>query len=219
LAEHKCYLANVENNLGFLYFKINRYDEAHEHLDHARRVFENLKDKTAIAQVDETRASVFLKQGRIVEAERAARFAARVLEKTGQQDILAEALITHGKALARLGRYSESLHVFRRAIDMSEDTGSSKRAAEAALAAFRTLGERLAVTEQGGVVLGRDLGQEKTSIERDAIRLALNQAKGSVTNAARILGISYQSLAYMLNTRHEDLLKERTPVRRRPRKQ
>lgn len=218
LAEHRCYLASVENNLGFLYFKINRYEEAHEHLDRARRVSESLKDSSAIAQIDETRASVFLKQGRIVEAERAARSSVRTLEKSGEHDILAEALTTHGTALGRLSRYGESLSAFRRAVELSEHAGGSNRAAQAALAAFRELGEHLAVVEKGKMV-GRGLGQEKTSLERDAIRLALNQAKGSVTGAARSLGVSYQSLAYMLATRHKDLLKYRTPVRRRPRRQ
>jgi tetratricopeptide (TPR) repeat protein len=42
-AEHRCYLANTENNLGFLYYKIGRYNEAHMHLDHARRVLVSLK--------------------------------------------------------------------------------------------------------------------------------------------------------------------------------
>lgn len=37
-AEHRCYLANTENNLALLYYTINRCEEAHKHLDHARRV-------------------------------------------------------------------------------------------------------------------------------------------------------------------------------------
>ena len=46
-AEHRCYRANVENNLGFLLYKVNHCKEAHEHLDHARRIFISLKDKNA----------------------------------------------------------------------------------------------------------------------------------------------------------------------------
>lgn len=38
-AEHRCYLAYVENNLGMLYFRINQCNEAHEHLDRARRAY------------------------------------------------------------------------------------------------------------------------------------------------------------------------------------
>ena len=218
-AEHRCYLASVENNLGLLYFTINRCNEAHEHLDHARRVFASLKDTGSIAQVDDTRASVFLKQGRIIEAERAARSAVRTLERSGRHDTLAEALVTHGRALARLKKYGASLAAFRRAIDLAQQIGTHSRAAEAALAAFEELGEHLVAADKGRLVSGRALRDEKKTMEHHAIRLALRQANGSVTDAARILGISYQSLAYMLNTRHEDLLEERSPVRRRPRKE
>jgi hypothetical protein len=56
LADHKRYRANVENNLGLIYFQINQYKEAHEHLDRARRMFASIKDKGSIAVVDESRA-------------------------------------------------------------------------------------------------------------------------------------------------------------------
>jgi len=105
-AQHKPYLAYVENQLGLVYFAINRCEEAHQHLDRARRIFVSIKDAGTAAQVDETCACVFLKQGRITEAEEAARAAVRNQEKTGRHGLLAEALITHGRALARLKRYS-----------------------------------------------------------------------------------------------------------------
>jgi len=58
---HRCYWANVENQLGLIYFSINRCDEAHQHLDRARRIHVSLKDAGTAAQVDETRATVFLR--------------------------------------------------------------------------------------------------------------------------------------------------------------
>ena len=215
-AEHRSYLASVENNLGLLYFTINQCKEAHEHLDHARRVFSSLKNVGAIAQVDETRASVFLKQGRAIEAETASRSAVRNLEKSGQHTILAEALITHGRALARLTRYGAALSAFRRAIDLAQHVGSENRAAEAALAAFMEIGDQLVVSEGRQLVSGRGLNEEIRAFEHDSIKLALENARGSVTNAARNLRISYQALSYMLETRHKDLLEQRGPVYRRP---
>ena len=217
-AKHKPYLAFVENQLGLVYFTINRCEEAHQHLDRARRIFISLRDPGTAAQVDETRASVFLKQGRITEAEEAARAAVRIQEKTGRHAWLAEALITHGRALARLKRYSAALFAFRRAFDLSEHTGSSNQAAEAAIATLRELGENLAVIEGGQLLPGRGLREEKRSLEYEGIKAALEQANGSVTLAARSLGISSQALTYMLETRHKDLLKYRTPVKRRKRK-
>jgi tetratricopeptide (TPR) repeat protein len=74
-AGHKRYLANVKNNLGFLYFKVGKYTEAHDHLDHARRILVSLKDSGTVAQVDETRARVFIAQARYSEAESASRSA------------------------------------------------------------------------------------------------------------------------------------------------
>lgn len=53
------------------------------------------------------------------------------------------------------------------------------------------------------------------NVEREMITRALAQANGSVTHAASSLGLSYQALAYIIAARHKDLLKERSPVRRR----
>lgn len=51
--------------------------------------------------------------------------------------------------------------------------------------------------------------------ENALIKKALMQTNGSVTRAASLLGLSYQALCYMIESRHVDLLKERTPIRRR----
>src|SRR4029079_4262028 len=156
-AGHRRYLANVENNRGFLYLKINYCKEAHEHLNRARRIFTCLKDRISLAQVDETRARVFLKEKRNAEAEKAARASVRTLESSDRPSLLAEALKRHGMALARLGHYSAALNAFRRAIDLSPD--SLNRAADVALTAFQELGDRLAVKD-AITTSGRPLNEE-----------------------------------------------------------
>ena len=217
-AEHRIYLAGVENNLGHLYFTISRFDDAHTHLDHARRVLASLKDTNGLAKVDETRACVFLKQGRLAEAERVASAAVRVQEQGGRHALLAEALITYGRALARLEKYGAALFAFRRAVDLSEQNGNSHQAAEASLAAFREIGEHLVVAERGQVLSGRALVEDKLTMEREVIRLALEQSDGRITHAARSLGMSWQALSYALTTRHKELLTVRKPVRHRKQK-
>ena len=202
-AEHRRYLANVENNLGFLYLKINCCKEAHEHLNRARRIFTFLKDRITLAQVDETRARVFLKEKRNAEAEKAARASVQTLENSDRPSLLAEALKRHGMALARLGHYSAALNVFRRAIDLSQD--SSNRAADVALTAFQELGERLAVKE-AVTTSGRPLHEEIFLLEHELIKYALENAQGRVTFAARTLGMSNQRLTHKLQTKHKALL-------------
>ena len=216
LAQHRSYLANVENNLGFLLYKVNQFEEAHEHLNRARRIFTCLKDRIALAQVDETRARVFLKEKRDAEAEKAARSSVQTLESSDRPSLLAEALKRHGMALARLGHYSAALNAFRRGIDLSQD--SFNRAADVALTAFQELGERLAVKD-AITTSGRPLNEEIFLLEHELIKYALEDAQGRVTFAARTLGMSYQRLTHKLRTKHKDLLKDRSPLRRRTRKQ
>jgi tetratricopeptide (TPR) repeat protein len=60
--------------------------------------------------------------------------------------------------------------------------------------------------------------KELLQFERRLISQALATANGRVTHAAKWLGIGRQRLAYIIETRHPDLLKERSPIRRRSRK-
>jgi tetratricopeptide (TPR) repeat protein len=68
-AGHTRHAARVENNLGYLLYRLGRYDEAHQHLEHACRMFIDLKDSISVAQVNDSRAQVYLAQGRYAEAE------------------------------------------------------------------------------------------------------------------------------------------------------
>ena len=63
-----------------------------------------------------------------------------------------------------------------------------------------------------------DLEEEVLKFERGLISQTLAKVNGKVTHAAELLGLGYQKLAYIIETKHPDLLKTRTPVRRRPRK-
>ena len=64
-----------------------------------------------------------------------------------------------------------------------------------------------------------DLQGEVMKFEGRVIQRALAKANGSLTRAAASLSMSYQALAYILESRQKELLKERTPIRRRSRKE
>jgi len=146
-AGNERYLARVENNLGYLFFTIGRYNDAHQHLDRARLLFLELKDAGTVAQVDDTRARTLLAEGRTVEAERFARQAVKTLEKGGEQALLAEALTTHGTALARLGNYSRSKALLERAIEVAETAGDLEGSGRAKLSIIEELGEQTSARE------------------------------------------------------------------------
>jgi len=141
------FLARVENNLGFLYFTLGQYGDAHKHLDRARYLFLETKDLGTAAQVDDTRARTFLAEGKVANAERVSRSAVKSLERGGEQAVLAEALNTHGIALARLGHPARSRALLERAGEIAETTGDIEGAGRAKLSIIEELGDKMNAKE------------------------------------------------------------------------
>jgi CheY-like chemotaxis protein len=262
-AGNKRYQACVDINLGFLYFTLKRFAEAHQHLDRARSLFIEIHDDVHLAQVNDTRARTLLAEGRFREAERFARSAVGTLEKGDEQALLAEALTTYGIVLSRLGNHPRSRVLLERAIEVAETAGDLEGAGRARLSIIEEMGEQTSATElvsiyQSAVdllqrsqdpsvakrliacawkvieALGDSEAENRESpptswegfsfkdkileFERGLIERALRDSKGSVTRAARLLGFRHhQSLISLINSRHKELLKTRTAVRKRRR--
>jgi tetratricopeptide (TPR) repeat protein len=155
-AGHTRYLARVENNIGFIQLQLTRYDHALEHLDRARRIFNELKDSGSVAQVNETRARVFLSQQRYADAENAAIAAVRTLEHGGEQSLLAEALTTHGTALARIQNYQAACDTLQRAVNLAETAGDPVCAVRARLVMIEELQHFLPAREMVNSYLEAD---------------------------------------------------------------
>lgn len=68
-----------------------------------------------------------------------------------------------------------------------------------------------------GFSINVSLEEHVLKYEADLISRALAACDGSVTRAARMLGVTHQGLAFILNGRHKDLLSARKPVKRRRR--
>ena len=264
-AGHRRFQARVENNVGFLFASIGRFNEAQEHLARARSLHLGVGDHGGAAGAEDSRAQAYLLEGKYDQAEKAARSAVRSLKRGGEQALLAEALTTHAKALARLKQNHLSKSTLDQAIEIAQLAGSPDAGGIAAVTAieelraylsantmeeyYRTaesllsnsqdrslivrLGECarrvLAATgsettresaEPSGpaaIAAGFSLDAEVLRYEGNLIRKALEESGGSVTRAARLLGVTHQGLAFILNGRHSDLLSIRTPVKRRRR--
>ena len=132
-AHNKMFRAHNLNNISYVLRDQSRFQEAHEYLDHARRLTVSVKNKVKTAQVDESRAQLFIAEGKYVEAECAARQAVKTFQKSGHEFFLAEALTTHGIALARLGNTGCAQLAIQRAIEVAHQAGSLNRAGIAAL--------------------------------------------------------------------------------------
>src|SRR5258708_37619736 len=150
-AGHTRYQACGENNLGFLFFTLGRYSEAHRHLDRARNLLVEIDDSAHLAQANDTRARTLLAEGRIREAERFARSAVQTLEKGDEQALLAEALTTHGIAQARLGNHPRSRVLLQRAIEVAGTSGDLEGAGRAHLSLIEEMGDQTAATELAAI--------------------------------------------------------------------
>lgn len=91
----------------------------------------------------------------------------------------------------------------------------ARRVLSTAMADTSTTQDSAAATE--AIPPGFSLDAEVLRYEGTLIRRALEEAGGSVTRAARLLGVTHQGLAFILNGRHSDLSSIRTPVKRRRR--
>ena len=245
-AGHKRYCGTNLNNLAFLMNKLGRYDEAHQYLDRANKIFEGLKDPGNIAQVVETRARVFLAEQKYAEAFGAINYAVGILERGGEQALLADALTVQATIQARI-KNNHSLSTFRRAIEVARDAGALESAGLAALSLIEEHGVRLsehelyqvyrradkllAITQDAediarlrkcalivmkklfGKSLDKDfyLPDVILAYEERFVEQALEEENGSVTRAARKLGLTHQRFIYILEARHRELLKKRTP--------
>jgi tetratricopeptide (TPR) repeat protein len=262
-AGHKRFQARVENNVGFLFASIGRFEEAHDHLTCARSLHLSVGDHGGAAGSDDTRAQAFLLEGKIAEAEKTAKSAVSQLQRGGEQTHLVEAMTTHGTALARLNEVDAAHTRLAEAVEIAQNAGDPERGGVAALTMVEELGSQLDLeviknfyykaesllsnsqnrglqtrlgecarrtlsaslvqtingesAQDNSIQADFSLDAEVLRYEGSLIRQALEQSKGSVTKAARLLGVTHQGLAFILNGRHNDLLSIRTPVKRRRR--
>src|SRR5258708_4745650 len=171
-ARHTRFQACVDINVGYLFFTLNRFSEAHEHLDRAQMLFTKLGDNVHLAQVDETRARVLLAENRIVEAEKTVRAAVHTLEKGANASWLAEALTTQGIALARLNHPEQARAALDRAISLSEQAGDFENAGIAALIIIEQLASHLSTGQVCEVIDRASTLLEKTQDISTLRRLA-----------------------------------------------
>jgi tetratricopeptide (TPR) repeat protein len=139
-----------------------------------------------------------------------------VLNKAG---LAALSMIEEINSLPRETLNAEYLRA-RQWLKESQSKDVLLRLNEAANKVVASLGGELNTEEVNEILLTKPCNLKQTVLdyERALIRQTLARVDGSVTHAASLLGLSHQGLAYIIDARHKDLLQNRTPVRRRPKK-
>jgi tetratricopeptide (TPR) repeat protein len=137
--------------------------------------------------------------------------AASISEARGDSESAGRALLTLIEELKTSQSSRELRQFYARADRLLGDTDNRE-----------TLKRLRAAARSVTAVEGRDstegelripFEEEVRKCESSLIKRALDEANGSVTRAARILGLTHQGLCYIINHRHKSLLAARAPIR------
>ena len=119
----------------------------------------------------------------------------------------------HPEIQNRLGKTARRFLVSTPALASQTDSGSDEMRA----VTTRQAQPAQEVAGSPGFSIDVSLEEHVLRYEADLISRALAASGGSVTRAARMLGVTHQGLAFILNGRHKNLLSARSPVKRRRR--
>lgn len=200
-----------------------RFKEAEKVLRLAAASFEKAGRQCLLVDALETRGSALARLGKTEEAQYSFQRAIAIAQQAGAPNKAGLTALTMIEELDDLS--PETLGVaYKQANEWLAESQSKdvlRRINAAASKVFSKVGKELIVEDAGAEILTNkplDFEQEKLKTEKAMIRRALALADGSPTRAARLLSMTYQKLAYIMETRHQDLLPERSPIRRRARK-
>lgn len=209
-----CRLAQVGVTRAQVLLAERRYQEASREIEGSVGALEEGGEAALLAEALTVQGVVWARQGNYEGSINVTRRAFSLAEEAGASLDAARAALTlieeHG---ARRAISADELHdLYLRADRLLKDTQNSEQVARLRACA------RVVVRRLSGVQLREKnftLFSAVHEFEAKFITQALEESGGSVTRAARLLGVRHQTLTSMLETRHKGLSKKRTPVKKR----
>ena len=216
--------AYTDDTLAQIYLLEGRYEHAERV---ARRAVHALKrggEQTVLAEALTTHGKALARLQKTQVARAALDQAVEIAQNAGNPDRGGIAAVT---AIEELSPYLsvEALQNYYRTaetlLSKSQNLSLKTRLGECARRvlsiALENPNEATPAATDVALTPGFSLDTEVLRYEGSLIRRALEESGGSVTRAARVLGVTHQGLAFILNGRHSDLLSIRSPVKRRRR--
>src|ERR1044071_3560351 len=207
-------LAQVDETRALVFIDEKKYGEAERVITRAVQTLEGGEAAAYLADALTTQGVVLARLGRNDASVGALRRAVQVAEEAGASASAGLAALTlleeHGERRALAPE--EAYEFYMRADRLLQDA-EHPEAFERLRACARGVMRRLA---------GEGFGDKNFTIfaavhelEARLIARALDEAGGSVTRAAKLLGIRHQTFLSMLNLRHRKLLEKRRPAEKR----
>lgn len=192
----------------------------------AVRVLSKGGEQGALAEALTTQGRVLSRRGNFIESSNTLRRAAELAEEAGAVEDAGRALLSLIEEHASRLNEHELLESYERAHNLLKETQDTETISRLRACAIRIVSDRRASLSQRRVRSLVDfwanfnLNERVHTFEARYVRRALIDGEGSVTRAARLLGLHHHgTLAAMLDEggRHKDLAYLRTPPE--PRKQ
>jgi DNA-binding protein Fis len=207
-------LAQVDETRAHVFIAERKYGEANRVITRAVQTLERGGAAALLAEALTTQGVAWARLGKNDESINVIRRAMKVAEDAGALCNAGLAALTlieeHGAR--RVLSHEEIYEVYRRADRLLKETQHAEIVARLRVCA-RIVMRRMAGTQIGDKNF--TLFNAVHEVEAKLIGQALDEADGSVTRAAKVLGISHQTFLSMLNTRHRKLLEKRKPREKR----
>jgi tetratricopeptide (TPR) repeat protein len=205
-------LAQVDETRARVLIAEGKYREANRIMAGVTQTLERMGEQALLADALTVQATAEARLGRHAPSLQTFGRAVRVAEQAGALKSAGFAMLAmieeHGAA--RLSE-EELYEAFDRADVLLRSTQDAE-AVSRLLACARLIARRLGVLRMDK---GFTLREALRQYEARFIRRALRESGGRLTAAAKRLGINYQKLQYLLETRHKDLAPERMPAEKR----
>lgn len=235
-------VAQVDDSRARVFIALGQFRKAESLARSSVRTLEEGDELSLLAEALTTHGTAIARLGNFSKARATLEKAIRTAHNAGDPESGGAAALAMAEELAKHLPFSELLAYYRLAeseLENSQHPGIRNRMGKCArlLLASPSLGLRdsgLGTSQSNAngsshsqvaaqfpsapsFSMDTSLEEQVLLFEGDLIRRALESSDGSVTRAARILGISHQGLAFILNGRQKNLLPARKPVKRRRR--
>lgn len=202
--------AQVDETRARVYVAQQRYAEAEKIAQASVSVLERGGEQSLLVESLQALGVAQARQQKHQAALETLRRAVEVAEAAGDPESSGRALLTIVEELHSYLPADEISAAYSEADrKLGEDIGRETLTRLRACA--RLLGSRPASAQ--ATPKGATFDEQVRQFESKLIRQALEDAKGSVTRAARTLGLTHQGLCYIINYRHKSLLSARAPIR------
>jgi CheY-like chemotaxis protein len=215
-------VAQVDETRARVLLAQDRTREAERVVRDAVRTLEKGGEQALLAEALTTQGRILAKLVNFVGSQSTLRRAADLAEQAGAVEDAGRALLSLIEEHGNLITERDLLEAYQRANTLLKDTQDAETIARLRDCSSRIVSARLAALTLHRRVSRINFWSNFNLLERMRVyearyvRRALIDAEGSVTRAARLLGLTHHgTLSFMLRARHKDLAYLRTPPERR----